>query len=163
MIMERGVSNKNVKKVSQEEEEKLLIFSKADDIKGEQLIMTDNGIITENELKKFALGEVDNPERKYELYYKGIMKLLRKFLPSGPSNRKLRSYVYEEKNTFLTRGKRLSINGIRGGDSRMAYIKDTEELLNVITAWIVSSGTPVQLYNSIRELNISRGYGSSKE
>jgi len=160
--MKKVISNENVKKISQEEEEKLLILSKTDDVKGEQLVITENGIKTENELKHFALGAVDNPERKYELYYKGIMKLLRKFLPSGKFNRKARAFIYEEKNTFLTRGKRIGINGIRGGDSRMAYITDTEELLNVITAWIVSKGTMVELYNLIRELNISRGYGTSK-
>ncbi len=161
--MKKVISDENVKKVRLEEEEKLLILAKADDVKGEQLVITATGIKTENELKQFALGAVDNPDRKFELYYKGIMKLLRKFLPTGKPNRKARAFIYEEKNTFLTRGKRIGVNGIRGGDSRMAYISDIQELLDVITEWIVSHGTMVELYNSIRELNVSKGYGTGKE
>lgn len=160
--MKKDTSIKKVKKLSKEEEERLLILSKADEVKGEQLVIMPDGLKTENELKKFALGAVDNPERKYELYYKGIMKLLRKFLPKGASNRKARAYIYEEKNTLLTRGKRINDQGIRGGDSRMAYITDIEELLNIITAWIVSKGTMVELFNTLRDLNISKGHGSPK-
>ena len=160
--MKKITLSENDSKVKQEEEEKLQILAKADDVKGEQLVITDNGIKTENELKKFALGAIDNPERKYDLYYKGIMKLLRKFLPGGKFYQKARNFIYEEKNTFLTRGKRIGINGIRGGDSRMAYISDIEELLNIITAWIVSKGTMVALYNTIRDNNISKGYGTGK-
>lgn len=160
--MGKDISKKIVRKVSKDDEEKFLILSKADEVKGEQLVITDVGIKTVNELKKFALGAEDNPERKYELYYKGIMKLLRKFLPKGKNNYKARKYIYEEKNTFLTRGKRIGINGIRGGDSRMAYIPDIEELLNIISDWIVSNGTMVELFSLIRDSNISKGYGTAK-
>ena len=148
----------NKKKESIENDEKSMILAKADQVKGEQLVILPEGLKTENEIKSFALGSIDDPEMKYDLYYKGIMKLLRKFLPKGKENRKARSYIYEEKNTLLTRGKRINDKGIRGGDSRMAYINDVEELLNIITQWVVSKGTMVELYNTISDLNKSRGY-----
>jgi hypothetical protein len=158
--MKKKTSNKKSEKISKEEQEKLVILAKTDSIKGEQLVILPEGIKTEIELKKFVLGDIDNPERKYELYYKGIMKLLRKFLPKGKNNRKARAFVYEEKNTLLTRGKRLNEKGIRGADSRMAYVSDVEELLNIITAWVVAKGTMVELFTIIRDLNVSKGYGS---
>jgi hypothetical protein len=142
--------------------ERQQILSKADEIKGEQLILLPDGVKTEKELKSFALGSIDNPDRKYELYYSGIMRLLRKNLPKGPSNRKAREFIYEEKNALLTRGKRKGKSGIRFGDSRMAYLSDVEELLDIIISWVVSNGTMVQLFNTLRDLNISKGYGASK-
>jgi hypothetical protein len=140
------------------DEERFLILSKADNVKGEQLVVLPDGLRTESELKRFALGSVDNPELKYDFYYKGIMRLLKRFLPKGKENKKARAYIYEEKNTFLTRGRRLDIRGIRGADSRMAYIADIEELLNIIMKWAAAKGTIVELYFSIKELNDSRGY-----
>lgn len=153
------MSKKVVKKISTAEEEKMLMLTKADQIKGEQLILVPDGVRLEDEIKKFAFGNIDNPEKKYELLYKGVMKLLRAYLPKGKANKTARSYVYEEKNTFLTRGKRINQYGIRGADSRQAYVSDIEELLDIITKWIVSRGTTVELFNALRELNISKGYG----
>ena len=86
------------------------------------------------------------------------MKLLRAYLPKGKINKEARDYIYEEKNTFLTRGHRINQYGIRGADSRMAYIEEHEELLNVITKWIISRGTMVDLFNTLRDLNREKGY-----
>lgn len=155
-------TSKVSKKSSDQIEETLSILAKADEIKGEQLVIVPDGMRTENEIKKFALGDVDNPERKYELYYKGVMKLLRKFLPKGTANQKARQYIYEEKNTLLTRGKRINDKGIRNADSRQAYIADMEETLNIIASWVVSKGSMVELYNTLRDLNVSKGYGVPK-
>ncbi len=104
------------------DKEKEIMFSNADKIKGEQLIIIPDGVKMEDELKKFALGNIDNPEKKYELLYKGIMKLLKAYLPKGERNKKARDYIYEEKNTFLTRGHRKNNDGIRG----------------LIAAWLIS-------------------------
>ncbi len=87
------------------------------------------------------------------------MKLLRAYLPKGKANKKARDYVYEEKNTFLTRGKRINIYGIRGADSRMAYVTEIEELLDIVMNWIVKRGSSSDLFNTLNELNQSKGYG----
>lgn len=153
----KELKNKQGKQID-EDKERSLILSKADKIKGEQLIIVPDGVKMEDELKRFALGNVDNPDKKYELLYKGIMKLLKAYLPKGAKNKSARDFIYEEKNTFLTRGHRINSSGIRGADSRMAYIQEHEELLNVITKWIISRGTMIELFTTLRELNRSKGY-----
>ena len=95
------------------------------------------------------------------MYYKGITKLLRKSLEKGKENKEARDYIYEEKNTFLTRGKRKRPDGTRGGDSRMGYISDQAELLDIVIAWIVSNGTMVELFTTLRDLNIAKNYGKA--
>lgn len=160
--MKKNTGTEKKKKLSKSEEEKLMLLAKADEVKGEQLVILPEGLSTENELKKFALGDIDDPEKKFDFYYKGIMKLMRKFLPKGKENEKARKLIYEEKNTFLTRGKRINEAGIRGADSRMAYISDIEEMLNIIAEWVASQGTMVELFNKLHELNIEKGYGKSQ-
>lgn len=108
-------------KISEQEEiERMMLLSKADEVVGEQLTIDTDGLLqTEDELKKFALGEIDDPEKKFDIYYNGISKLLLKHLPEGKGYKKARDYIYEEKNTYLTRGHRINEKGIRGADSRM--------------------------------------------
>ena len=138
----------------------MMLISKADEIVGEQLTIDIDGILqTEDELKKFALGDIDDPERKYDIYYKGISKLLLKHLPEGKGYKKARDYIYEEKNTYLTRGHRIDEKGIRGADSRMGHIEDADKILELITNWIIKKGSMVELYSTIRDLNIKLGYG----
>ncbi len=144
-----------------EEQEKLRILAQTDKVKGEQLTITPAGEIEkQNELRQFALGSIEDPERKFEVYYKGIQKLLIAHLPKGKQNKVARSYIYEEKNTYLTRGKRISKEGIRGGDGRMGYIADSEDLMKVVMDWIMVNGTMVDLFNTLRDLNKSKGYGT---
>lgn len=154
-------TKKGLKTVDQKNEsERLELIAKADEIKGEQLSIGVQGeIYTENELRKFALGDIDNPEKKYDIYYNGIGKLLRKHLPKGVNYKKARYYIYEEKNTFLTRGHRINKQGLRGADSRMGHLTDAEFILKMITDWIIEGGTMVDLFTKIRSLNIERGYG----
>lgn len=86
-----------------EEQEKLRILAETDKVKGEQLTITPSGDLEkQNELRQFALGSIEDPERKFEVYYKGIQKLLLAHLPKGTQNKEARSYIYEEKNTYLT-------------------------------------------------------------
>lgn len=142
-------------------EEKLRILAETDAVKGEQLTITETGAIEkENELRQFAIGSVEDPERKYEVYYKGIQRLLIKHLPSGKQNKVARDYIYEEKNTYLSRGKRINKAGIRGADGRMGYLADADEIFNIVMDWILANGTMVDLYTRLRELNISKGYGT---
>jgi hypothetical protein len=141
-------------------EEKLRILAEADAVKGEQLTITETGEVQkENELRQFALGSIEDPERKYEVYYKGIQRLLLKHLPSGRQNKVARNYIYEEKNTYLSRGKRINKAGIRGADGRMGYLADADDIFKIVMDWIMSNGSMMNLYSQLRELNISKGYG----
>ncbi|MDB5013921.1 MAG: hypothetical protein JWQ25_2123 [Daejeonella sp.] len=161
---DKSISNaeKSAKKASQEQE-RLEILAKADEVKGEQLTISITGEVQkENELRQFALGSIEDPEKHYELYYKGINKLLYSNLPKGLGNKPARDYIYEERNTFLTGGKRIKKNGTRGGDGRMGYIADAEELFQVIMDWIIKNGSMVDLFNTLRSLNVSKGYGTRK-
>jgi hypothetical protein len=145
------------KELSKEVLEKLSILQKADETKGEQLFIKQSGeLYSEKELKKVYLESTDNPEKKYEIYYKNIRNILMKFLPKGNINKKYREIIYEEKNTFLTQGRRKSNKGIRGADSRMTFISDAEILLNLIIKWVSKKETPAELYMKIKELNDNR-------
>jgi len=152
---------KESEKISEQGElERMMLISKADEVIGEQLTIDTDGLLqTEDELKKFALEDIDDPERKYDIYYKGISKLLLKHLPQGKDYKKARDYIYEEKNTYLTRGHRIDQKGIRGADSRMGYIEDAEKILGLTTNWIIKKGSMVDLYSSLRDLNDKLGYG----
>jgi hypothetical protein len=142
-------------------EEKLRILAETDAVKGEQLTITETGTVEkENELRQFALGSVEDPERKYEVYYKGIQRLLMKHLPAGKQNKVARDYIYEEKNTYLSRGRRINKAGIRGADGRMGYLADADEIFQIVMDWILSNGSMVDLYTRLRDLNISKGYGT---
>ena len=143
-----------------DEQEKLDILARAGNVKGEQLLISPTGDVErENELRQFALGAIEDPEKKFDVYYKGIGRLLLAHLPKGPQNKTARNYIYEEKNTYLTRGKRIKKDGTRGADGRMGYIADAEEMLKIIMDWIMENGTMVELYNKLRELNVFKGYG----
>jgi hypothetical protein len=148
-------------KVNKIEEEKLKIFRETDQIKGELLIVSNKGNIeSRKELMNFAIKNIENPENKYDLYYRGISRLLLKYLPKGKRFKVARSYIYEEKNVYLTRGKRINRMGFRGADGRMGYYSDAKELLNIIMDWIKENGSMFDLYKKLRNININKGYGS---
>jgi len=143
------------------EQEKLRILAETDAVKGEQLFITLAGNLErQNELRQFALGNIEDPERKYEVYYNGIQKLLLTHLPKGSKHKTARNYIQEEKNTYLTRGKRINRAGKRGADGRMGHVADADDLMKVVMDWIIANGTMVELFNTLRELNISKGYGT---
>jgi hypothetical protein len=157
--IQKQISDEEIKK----EQEKMLIISKADEVKGEQLIIDLQGnLATEKELREFALGDIQDPERMYDVYYNGIQKLLLKHLPEGKPYKKARDFIFEEKNTYLTRGHRKNELGRRGADSRMGYREDGEKILEIIIDWIISRGDMASLYNTLRDLNVSKGYGNPK-
>lgn len=151
---------KNEKELA-DEQEKLRILAQSDQVKGEQLTITPAGDMSrEREILQSALGNIEDPEKKFDLYYKGINRLLRTHLPKGKKNKPARDFIYEEKNTYLTRGKRIKKDGTRGGDGRMSYISDADEMLQIVMDWIMENGTMVDLFNRLRDLNVSKGYGT---
>lgn len=149
-----------IKKQQEQERERLAILFEADKIKEETFQFDlDGQVELKNEIADLVLGQIDNPEEKYNLYYNVVNQLLKKHLPKGENFKKARDLIYEEKNTFLTRGRRKDERGIRGADGRMAFTDDINELINIITHWISAKGTMYDLYTKILDLNISKGYG----
>ena len=66
------------------EQEREAIMLKADEAKEETFFFDDAGkLAIKNEIADLLLGEIDNPEKKYDLYYNAIDKVLRKYLPKG--------------------------------------------------------------------------------
>ena len=152
-----------IEKEREEERERLSILMKADEIKEETFSFDIDGQVElKSELADMALEAIDDPETKYNLYYKVLNSLLKKYLPKGEDHKAARDLIYEEKNTFLTRGHRKDDKGIRGADGRMSYIPDMNELINIVTGWISSKGGMYELYVKIRDLNISKGYGEPR-
>lgn len=150
-----------LQKEHEQELERVAILMKADEVKEETFDFDINGQIElKNELADMVLEQIDDPEAKYNLYYNVVNRLLRKYLPKGDDYKAARDLIYEEKNTFLTRGHRKDEKGVRGADGRMSYIADINELINIITEWISNKGTMFDLYTQIRDLNIDKGYGS---
>lgn len=148
-----------LQKEQEQEAERASILMKADEIKEETFDFDMDGQIElKSELSDMMLEQIDDPEAKYELYYNVVNRLLRKHLPKGEKYKPARDFIYEEKNTFLTRGHRKNEQGIRGADGRMAYINDINDLINIITKWISNKGTMYDLYSQLRDLNKSKGY-----
>ena len=100
-------------KERQQEAEREAILMKADENTHETLELDFEGNIDfKNEVESLMLGPVDNPEEKYELYYKLIRRLLMDYLPRGEKFKQARGLIYEEKNTFLSGGHRIDEKGI---------------------------------------------------
>lgn len=148
--------------VTNEELERAEMLKKADSIKGEQLFLgSDNRFESKKEIENYVLKDIDNPEKKYEVYYQGIQKLLREELPTGTSYKESRDLIYEEKNILVTRGHKKDNSGVRGADSRMGYVHDLDVALGIISDWIMERGGLYDLYMKFREENTKRGYHKS--
>lgn len=162
----KKLSQEELDKLQKEHEQELeraAILMKADEVKEETFDFDINGQVElKNELADMVLEQIDDPEAKYNLYYNVVNRLLKKHLPKGDKYKVARDLIYEEKNTFLTRGHRKNEKGIRGADGRMSYIADINELINIVTEWISNKGTMFDLYTQIRDLNIAKGYGSGE-
>ena len=65
----------------------------------------------------------------------------------------------EEKIIFLTGGKKKDQRGVRGADSRQAYISThLKPALNALLEWIQEGGNSFDLFLRFRRLNIQYGY-----
>jgi hypothetical protein len=102
------------------------------------------------------IGNNQSPEKAYELYYKAIYTILRMNLRDLPKAQ--RDMIYDQKNIFLTRGKIKDERGIRGGDSRQAYLDDMQVALEIVLDWVNEGANPVNLYNTFRDKNIELKY-----
>lgn len=154
--------NKKTQKstLSQEELERLEILQEAENVKGEQLSFDLNSeLIVENEAEKLIGLKVDDPVEKYQLYYKGLNKLLRDTLPKGKRNEEARRIIYDEKNILINRGAKKDEKGIRGSDGRMAYVDDLEMAIQIVAEWITSKGSFYDLYSAFWAKNEELGYG----
>jgi hypothetical protein len=154
--------NKNKVKpnFSKEDLERLEILQKSEKVKGEQLFINYNSeVVIENEVEKLLDQKIDDPSIKHNLYYKGLANLLKKNLPTGKEFKDVRNIIHDEKIVFITRGAKKNKKGIRGSDSRMAYVEDLEEAIKIVAEWVSRRGTPVELFMSFWNKNEELGYG----
>lgn len=157
--------DKNIRKkeeLSEVDLERLNLLQKANEKIGKQLtINSDQGNIEElDELRQLIGKDFENPEEKYNIYYRGIRKLLMDFLPKGKEFKEVRNIIYDEKNIFLNSGKRKSDNnGIRKSDGRMTFQPVMNEILDIIVQWVGESQNPFVLYREFYELNEKHDYG----
>lgn len=157
--------NKKIKKqieLSEADIERLELLQKANEKIGMQLsISSKTGSLEEiDELRQLIGTQFENPEEKYNIYYKGIRKLLMDYLPKGKEFKEVRDIIYDEKNIFLNLDKRKSDNkGIRKSDGRMTFQPVMNEILDVVVKWVGESQNPFVIYREFYELNEKHGYG----
>ncbi|MHA7129236.1 hypothetical protein [Algoriphagus namhaensis] len=156
--------NKKIKKeleLSESDLERLELLQRAHEKKGKQLrISGETGSLEEiDELKQLVGRQLESPEEKYNIYYKGIRKLLIDHLPKGEDAKQMREIIYDEKNIFLNLGKRKSDNkGVRGSDGRMTFQPVMNEMLDLVISWVGGSQNPFQLYKELYLLNERHRY-----
>ncbi len=140
--------------LTQEELEMQSILLKADESRTESLFIDGEGELnTVDEIKHMLIpSDTDDPVVKHEYFYQGIQKILRKELPKGSKYKELRSFIREEINVFLTRGKTKK-GGRRGADVRMAYVTDMEMALETLIQWKADRENFTNLITSFVELN----------
>lgn len=160
--MSKSKKTKKQVEFSEADLERLELLQKANEKIGKQLsINSEFGNLEEiDELRELIGDEFENPKEKYNLYYKGIRKLLLDYLPKGKEFKEVRNIIYDEKNIFLNLGKRKSDNnGVRGGDGRMTFQPVMNEILDIIVIWVAESQNPFDIYRAFYELNEKYGYG----
>lgn len=158
---ENNKKTKPEQQLSDADMERLELLQRAHEKKGKQLTISgEAGTIKEiDELRELVGKQLDNPEEKYNIYYKGIRKLLMDHLPKGEGYKEMRDIIYDEKNIFMNLGKRKSDGGgIRGSDGRMTFQPVMNEILDVVIAWIGGSQNPFELYKAFYMLNEKHGY-----
>ncbi|AWG22657.1 hypothetical protein FFWV33_14530 [Flavobacterium faecale] len=158
----KEIRKKEELKISEADLERLEILQKSNEKVGKQLtINSELGNLEEiDELRGLLGKEFENPEEKYNIYYKGIRKLLMEYLPKGKDYKEIRDIIYDEKNIFLNNGKRKSDNnGVRLSDGRMTFQVNMNEILDIIVSWISDSQNPFDLYRLFYDLNEKFGYG----
>lgn len=149
------------KLTSEADLERLELLKRAHEKKGKQLtIEGKQGSLQEvDELRDLVGKQLDNPEEKYNIYYKGIRKLLIDHLPKGNEYKEMRDIIYDEKNIFLNLGKRKSDGGgVRGSDGRMTFQPVMTEILDIVIEWVGRSQNPFDLYREFYMLNEKHGY-----
>ncbi len=160
MAKDNNKIDKKQRELSKEDLERLKIFQKAEEIKGEQLsINLDSEITVENQAVKLLGQRIDDPVEKFQLYYHGLSKLLKDNLPKGKENEDVRRIIYDEKNILINRGAKKNEKGIRGSDGRMAYIEDLETAIQIVADWISRKGSPSEIFMAYWDKNEELNYG----
>ena len=160
MAKDNNKIHKKQREFSKEDLERLKIFQKAEEIKGEQLsINLDSEITVENQAVKLLGQRIDDPVEKFQLYYHGLSKLLKDNLPKGKENEDVRRIIYDEKNILINRGAKKNEKGIRGSDGRMAYIEDLETAIQIVADWISRKGSPSEIFMAYWDKNEELNYG----
>lgn len=118
---------------------------------------SEDDIEVEDALSDAALEETQDPEESHQLYY-SIQEILRKGLPQGHEFEDLREAVYEEKNVYLTQGEKTDPDGLRGADSRQAYLHHLRVILKVVKEWSRRDASSFDLWSVLRKLNEDLGY-----
>lgn len=151
--------------LSAQDAESLELLQRVHEKKGKQLrVDIEKGDLSEfDEIRELVGKNFENPQEKYNMYYKGIRRILMNYLPKGKSQKEGRRLIYDEKNIFLNQGKKKSDNnGIRKSDGRMTFQPVMNEMLDLIISWVSQSQDPIELYNMLWELNEKHGYGHEK-
>lgn len=141
--------------------ERLQLLQQAHEKKGKQLAIGegDASLKEIDELRQLVGRKLEDPEEKYDVYYKGIRKLLIDHLPKGKNYKEMRDIIYDEKNIFLNLGKRKSDNnGVRGSDGRMTFQPVMNEILEIVVSWVGGSQNPFAIYRDFYLLNEKHGY-----
>ena len=147
------------RKLSKKDLERLEILRKAEEVKGEQLVLDiDTGVSVENQAEELIGLKIDDPVQKFQLYYRGLTRLLRQCLPKGKENEDIRRIIYDEKNVLINRGAKKNEKGIRGSDGRMAYTEDLEEAIKIVADWVASKGSPSDLFKAFWDKNEELNY-----
>lgn len=146
--------------LSREDLERFEILQKAEEVKGEQLtIDLDSGLVVENEAEALMSKKIDDPVEKFQLYYRGLRKMLLDFLPKGREHEQARNMIYDEKNILINRGAKKDEKGLRGSDGRMAHLDDLEMAIQIVALWITKKGSYYDLYKAFWNKNEEMGYG----
>jgi hypothetical protein len=159
--MENNKKTKEKQELSADDIERMEILLKSKQKTGTQLtISSETGDLQEiNELRELVGKPFESPDEKYNLYYRGIRKLLMDHLPKGDDYQEMRDIIYDEKNVFLNLGKRkCDNNGIRKSDGRMTYQPVMNEILDIVVKWVAGSQNPFEIYREFYDLNERHGY-----
>lgn len=104
----------------------------------------------------------ENPDEQHRLRQL-VRKDLMAGLPEGEDHKELRDIVYEEVNDFLTRGNVKDARGIRGADSRTAYIVHLRQALRAVRTWRREGGAPYDIWETFRGMSEAVGFKKKQE
>lgn len=158
--MEKKTEKTKEQKTSEQIRDEIMNLSKrADETTNHQMDLFKNQKFEDDDIDigfdASILNDTADPQKSYKLYY-GMRGMLMDALPTGKKHKKLRQYVYDEKNLFLKHGFET------GADGRMAFINNFLIVaFNVVAKWIASGGTSYDLYMEFWNLNEERGYHAS--
>lgn len=95
---EENKKTKKEQELSEADLERLELLQRTHEKKGKQLTISgDTGALEEiDELKQLVGRQLDSPEEKYNIYYKGIRKLMFDHLPKGEDYKQMREIIYDE-------------------------------------------------------------------